>query len=57
MLFRQLPHPKTQERGDQGERRADPKGNRLRADSYLGLAQEPEKMAKSEEREKQRCDS
>jgi len=57
MLFRQLPHPKTQERGDQGERRADPKGNHLSADSYLGLAQETEKMAKSKEREKQRGDA
>ena len=57
MLFRQLPHPKTQERRDHGERRADPKWNRLSADNYLGLVEETEKMAESKEREKQRCDS
>ena len=57
VLSRQLPHPKTQQRRDHGERRADPKWDRLSAESDLGLAQETEKMAESKEGEKERCDS
>ena len=44
ILFRQLPHPKTEERRDHGQGRADPDWNRLTAESYLGLRKETDKM-------------
>lgn len=56
-LFRQPPHPKTQERRDHGKRRADPKWNGVTADNDLGVLEQADNMAQRNGREEQRCDS
>jgi len=52
---RQLPHPETEERREEGDRRTDPDRDRLVADNALGLTDKPKQMGESKEGEKKRC--